>query len=125
MSAEAPKAAVMKVKIYHNPRCSKSRETLQLLHDKGIEPEIVEYLKTPPSAEELDAILQKLGIEPRDLMRKKEKPYDENDLFDKSLDRQTLIRAMVEHPILIERPIVLAGDKAAIGRPPENVLAIL
>jgi arsenate reductase len=115
----------MKVKIYHNPRCSKSRETLQLLHDKGIEPEIVEYLKTPPSAEELDAILQKLGIEPRDLMRKKEKPYDENDLFDESLDRQALIRAMVEHPILIERPIVLAGDKAAIGRPPENVLAIL
>jgi arsenate reductase len=125
MSAEAPEAAVMKVKIYHNPRCSKSRETLQLLRDKGIEPEIVEYLKTPPSAEELDAILQKLGMEPRDLMRKKEKPYDENDLFDKSLDRQTLICAMVEHPILIERPIVLAGDKAAIGRPPENVLAIL
>lgn len=115
----------MKVKIYHNPRCSKSRETLQLLRDKGIEPEIVEYLKTPPSAEELDEILQKLGIEPRDLMRTKEKPYDENDLFDKSLDRQTLIRAMVEHPILIERPIVVIGNKAAIGRPPENVLAIL
>ncbi|WP_374088258.1 arsenate reductase (glutaredoxin) [Methylomicrobium lacus] len=115
----------MKVKIYHNPRCSKSRETLQLLRDKGIEPEIVEYLKNPPSAEELDAILQKLGIEPRDLMRKKEKPYDELDLFDKSLDRQTLIRAMVENPILIERPVVVIGDKAAIGRPPENVLAIL
>jgi arsenate reductase len=115
----------MKVKIYHNPRCSKSRETLQLLRDKGVEPEIVEYLKTPPNAEELDAILQKLGMEPRDLMRKKEKPYDENDLFDKSLDRQALIRAMIEHPILIERPIVVIGDKAAIGRPPENVLAIL
>ncbi|MDD1612681.1 MAG: arsenate reductase (glutaredoxin) [Methylococcaceae bacterium] len=115
----------MKVKIYHNPRCSKSRETLQLLRDKGIEPEIVEYLKTPPSADELEEILQKLGIEPRDLMRKKEKPYDEHDLFDKSLDRQALIRAMVEHPILIERPIVIIGEKAAIGRPPENVLAIL
>ncbi|MEC4747980.1 arsenate reductase (glutaredoxin) [Methylomicrobium sp. Wu6] len=115
----------MKVKIYHNPRCSKSRETLQLLRDKGIEPEIVEYLKNPPSAEELDQILQKLGIEPRDLMRKKEKPYDELDLFDKSLDRQTLIRAMVDNPILIERPVVVIGDKAAIGRPPENVLAIL
>ena len=115
----------MKVKIYHNPRCSKSRETLQLLRDKGIDPEIVEYLKTPPSAEEIDQILHKLGIEPRDLMRKKEKPYDELDLFDKSLDRQALIRAMVEHPILIERPVVVIGDKAAIGRPPENVLAIL
>jgi len=115
----------MKVKIYHNPRCSKSRETLQLLRNKGIEPEIVEYLKNPPSAEELDEILQKLGIEPRDLMRQKEKPYDELDLFDKSLDRQTLIRAMVENPILIERPVVVIGDKAAIGRPPENILAIL
>lgn len=115
----------MKAKIYHNPRCSKSRDTLQLLRDKGIEPEIVEYLKTPPSVEELDQILHTLGIEPRDLMRKKEKPYDENDLLDKSLDRQTLIRAMVEHPILIERPIVVIDGKVAIGRPPENVLAIL
>lgn len=115
----------MSIKIYHNPRCSKSRETLQLLRDRGIEPEIVEYLKTPPSVEELDAILKKLGMEPRALMRKKEAPYDENDLLDPSLDRQTLIQAMVKFPILIERPIVVNGDKAAIGRPPENVLAIL
>ncbi|HSN23785.1 MAG TPA: arsenate reductase (glutaredoxin) [Methylomicrobium sp.] len=115
----------MSIKIYHNPRCSKSRETLQLLRDRGIEPEIVEYLKTPPSEQELDAILQKLGMEPRDLMRKKEAPYDENDLLAPSLDRQTLIQAMVRFPILIERPIVVNGDKAAIGRPPEKVLAIL
>jgi len=115
----------MSIKIYHNPRCSKSRETLQLLRDRGIEPEIVEYLKTPPSEQELDAILQKLGMEPRDLMRKKEAPYDENDLLDPSLDRQALIQAMVRFPILIERPIVVNGDKAAIGRPPENVLPIL
>lgn len=115
----------MKVKIYHNPRCSKSRETLQLLKDRGIEPEIVEYLKTPPSAQELDGILQKLGLEPRALMRKKEDAYRENGLDDQSLDRQTLINGMIEHPILIERPIVIAGEQAAIGRPPEAVLAIL
>ena len=115
----------MSIQIYHNPRCSKSRETLQLLRDRGIEPEIIEYLKAPPSVEELDAILKKLGMEPRELMRKKEAPYDENDLLDPSLDRLALIQAMVKFPILIERPIVVNGDKAAIGRPPENVLAIL
>jgi arsenate reductase (glutaredoxin) len=115
----------MSIKIYHNPRCSKSRETLQLLRDRGIEPGIIEYLKTPPSVEELDAILQKLDMQPRDLMRKKEAPYDENDLLDPALDRRTLIQFMVKFPILIERPIVVNGDKVAIGRPPENVLAIL
>ena len=115
----------MSVKIYHNPRCSKSRQTLQLLQDQGIELEIIEYLKTPPNAEELNDILQKLGMEPRDLMRKNETEYKANGLDDQTLDRQALINGMVSHPILIERPIVVAHDKAAIGRPPEAVLTIL
>ena len=115
----------MRVKIYHNPRCGKSRQTLQLLQEQGIEPEIIEYLKTPPSAEELNDILQKLGMEPRDLMRKKEAEYKASGLDDETLDRQTLINGMVNYPILIERPIVIANDKAAIGRPPEAVLSIL
>ena len=115
----------MTVKIYHNPRCTKSRQTLALLKERGIEPEVIEYLKTPPSFEELTDILDKLGIGPRDLMRKQEAEYKANGLDNDSLDQQALIQAMVDHPILIERPIVLADDKAAIGRPPENVLAIL
>lgn len=115
----------MTVKIYHNPRCSKSRQTLQLLNDQGIEPEIVEYLKSPPSADELKDILQKLDMEPRDLMRKTEAEYKETGMDDPSLDRPALIDGMVATPKLIERPIVLANDKAAIGRPPENVLEIL
>ena len=115
----------MHVKIYHNPRCGKSRQTLQLLQQQGIEPEIVEYLKTPPNAQELNDILQKLDLEPRALMRKNETQSKANGLDDTSLDRQTLITAMIEHPILIERPIVIANDKAAIGRPPEAVLTIL
>ena len=115
----------MTVKIYHNPRCSKSRETLKLLQAKGIEPEIIEYLKTPPTEQELADILDLLGLEPRDLMRKKEKEYKENGLDDESLSREQLIAAMVKFPRLIERPIVLANGKAAIGRPPENVLDIV
>ena len=115
----------MSVTIYHNPRCGKSRQTLQLLKERGIEPEIVEYLKTPPSVQELDEILQKLGMEPRDLMRKNEAEYKANSLNDIALDRASLLKAMIEHPILIERPIVIANGKAAVGRPPENVLAIL
>ncbi len=115
----------MSVKIYHNPRCGKSRQTLELIKQQGIEPEIIEYLKTPPSAQELDDILQKLDIEPRALLRKKEPDYKACGLDDLALDRQALITAMVSHPILIERPIVIAGGKAAIGRPPEAVLAIL
>jgi len=111
--------------IYHNPRCGKSRQTLALLKEKGIEPEIIEYLKTPPTATELDEILQKLGMAPRDLMRKKEAAFKDNNLADPMLDRATLINAMASHPILIERPIVLANGKAALGRPPEAVLAIL
>jgi arsenate reductase len=115
----------MNVKIYHNPRCGKSRQTLQLLREQGIEPEIVEYLKTPPSTGELDDLLQKLGMEPRELMRKHEADYKANSLNDEKLDRQALIDGMINHPILIERPIVVANGKAAIGRPPEAVLTIL
>ena len=115
----------MKVTILHNPRCSKSRQTLRLLKDRGVEPEIVEYLKTPPDAAELDRILDLLGLAPRDLMRRKEPAYRELCLADPALDRAALISAMTEHPILIERPIVLADGKAALGRPPERVLDIL
>jgi arsenate reductase len=115
----------MSVKIYHNPRCGKSRQTLQLLQEQGIEVEIIEYLKTPPSAGELNDILQKLGMEPRELMRKKETEYKAYGLDDETLDRQALINGMVSHPILIERPIVVANDKAAIGRPPEAVLTLI
>lgn len=115
----------MSIKIYHNPRCQKSRQTLQILKDQGLEPVIIEYLKTPPSAEELDTLLQTLGLEPRQLMRTKEPEYQANGLNDNSLDRQTLINAMIKYPILIERPIVVANGKAIIGRPPEAVLSIL
>ena len=111
--------------IYHNPRCSKSRATLQLLKDQGIEPRIIEYLKTPPSKDEMERILTLLGLEPRDLMRKKEPEYKEADLDDPGLTRDTLILAMLQRPKLIERPIVLAHGKAALGRPPESVLEIL
>lgn len=115
----------MTVTIYHNPRCTKSRQTLALLEKSGATPEVIEYLKTPPSAEELDAILIKLGKEPRDLMRQKELPFAALELDNATKSRAALIEAMVENPVLIERPIVLANGKAAIGRPPENVLDIL
>lgn len=113
------------VTIYHNPRCSKSRETLQLLREQGIEPVVVEYLETPPAPEQLSKILQLLGKHPRELMRQKEPEYQDSKLDDPSLSREQLIAAMHAHPILIERPIVLANGKAAIGRPPEKVLEIL
>jgi arsenate reductase len=115
----------MTVTIYHNPRCSKSRQTLELLREQGVEPEIVEYLNTPPSAKALDEILNLLGMEPRELMRRKEAEYKEQGLDDANLDRKALIAAMVTTPKLIERPIVLANGKAALGRPPEQVLDIL
>ena len=115
----------MAVTIYHNPRCSKSRATLRLLEERGIAPEIVEYLKTPPDAATLDELLTKLGLEPRDLMRRKEAPYREHGLDDETLTREALIAAMVADPILIERPIVVSGGRAALGRPPEAVLDIL
>lgn len=115
----------MAVTIYHNPRCSKSRETLALLIERGLDVEIVEYLKTPPDAATLARLLDGLGLEPRELMRRKEAPYKELSLDDPSLDRTTLIAAMVANPVLIERPIVVAGDRVALGRPPEAVLEIL
>ena len=115
----------MAVTIYHNPRCSKSRQTLQLLQDRGIEPEIVEYLKAPPSADEMDAVLAKLRIEPRALMRTKEAAYREAGMSDRQLSRRQLIELMVAIPIVIERPIVVNGARAALGRPPESVLSIL
>ena len=113
------------VTIYHNPRCSKSRQTLQLLTDKDIEPELVLYLENPPSKTVLKELLAKLNISPRELLRKGEAEYKENGLADASLSDEQLIEAMVKHPILIERPIVVNGSKAALGRPPENVLKIL
>jgi arsenate reductase (glutaredoxin) len=115
----------MSVKIYHNPRCSKSRETLKLLEEQGMQPEIIEYLKHPPTAAELQDILHKLGLKPRELMRTKETEYQANGLDDQTLSDAELIEAMIRIPKLIERPIVLANDKAAVGRPPESVLAIL
>ncbi len=115
----------MSVKIYHNPRCSKSRQTLALIKEKGVEPEIVEYLKNPPSAETLTALLSQLGLEPRQLIRRGEAIYKELKLNDTALSDDALITAMVENPILIERPIVSSGSKAALGRPPEAVLDIL
>ena len=115
----------MKVTIYHNPRCSKSRQTLELLIQQGIEPEIIEYLKTPPDKSTLKIILNLLDIKPRDLMRRKESVYKEAGLDDGDLNDEQLITAMLEYPVLIERPIVLANGKAAIGRPPESVLDIL
>jgi len=115
----------MTVIIYHNPRCSKSRATLQLLEARGVKPKIVDYLKTPPTAAELKAILKKLGMRPNELIRKGEPRYAELRLKDRELDDDALIALMVENPILIERPIVVSGGKAAIGRPPEKVLEIL
>ena len=113
------------VTIYHNPRCSKSRKALELIEKKGAKPDIVLYLRAPPDTVKLDLILRMLEMEPRDLMRKKERIYRENHLDNPALSRSELIDAMIKHPILIERPIVLTHDKAVLGRPPENVLNIL
>jgi len=111
--------------LYHNPRCSKSRATLALLREQGVEPQIVEYLKTPPDAATLRAIVDKLGIAPRDLLRTGEAEYRELGLKDAEMDDEALIQTMVQHPKLIERPILVHGDDARIGRPPEQVLEIL
>ncbi len=115
----------MLVTIYHNPRCSKSRETLNLLQSKNIEPSVVEYLKTPLSHEQISTLVSQLGFNSaRDLMRTKEEQYKALNLKDEN-DESALIAAMVEHPKLIERPIVVSNNKAALGRPPENVLSVL
>ena len=116
----------MPVTIYHNPRCSKSRQTLELLESKDITANVVNYLETPPSTNELKHILKLLGFtDPRTLMRTKESEYKDNGLDNATLPEDALIAAMHTHPKLIERPIVIANNKAAIGRPPENVLKIL
>ncbi|WP_194098120.1 arsenate reductase (glutaredoxin) [Marivivens aquimaris] len=109
--------------LWHNPRCSKSRETLALLKDNGFDPSIRLYLETPPDADELRELLTMLGITANDLARKKEKEFKDLNLA--AADEATLIDAMIAHPRLIERPILINGSKAAIGRPPENMLAIL
>ena len=115
----------MTTKIYHNPRCSKSRQTLELLSEKGVETEIIEYLNTPPDAEALEKILKGLKMEPRELMRKGQDEYKSLGLDDESLSRDALINAMIENPILIERPIVITNNGIAIGRPIDNVIKIL
>jgi arsenate reductase len=115
----------MTVTIYHNPRCSKSRATLELLEERGEEIDIVEYLETPFTAAKLKALLEKLDLNPRDIMRPSEGIFKGLGLHDPHLTDETLINFMAEHPVLIERPIVVKGAKAAIGRPPENVLKIL
>ena len=110
--------------IYHNPRCSKSRQTLSLIEEKGIQPHIVLYLEAPPSVGELKSILNKLNMSADALLRKNEAIYKELGLKDQSVSETALIKIMIEHPKLIERPIVVKGEKAIIGRPPENVLEL-
>ena len=113
------------VTIYHNPRCSKSRQTLSLLQEHGIEPEVVLYLETPPAPATITGLLKALGLSARELMRRKEAPYQEHNLGDPEKSEAELITAMHEHPILIERPIVVVGNRAVLGRPPENILELL
>ena len=115
----------MTTKIYHNPRCSKSRQTLELLNEKKIDTEIIEYLNAPPNKAEIEKILAGLNMEPRQLMRKGQDEYKALGLDDESLTRDDLITAMIENPILIERPIVITDKGIAIGRPIDNVKKIL
>lgn len=115
----------MQVTIYHNPRCSKSRATLQLLADRGVEPRVVEYLKTPPSAPELAELARALGTDARSLLRTGEAEYAELELADASLDDAAIFDTIATHPKLLQRPIVVADGQARIGRPPERVLEIL
>ncbi len=113
------------IQIYHNPRCSKSRQTLALIEEKGISPDIVLYLENTPDAATLKELLAKLGISARELLRKGEQDYKDNNLKNPELSDDELIAAMTKYPKLIERPIVVKGDKAVLGRPPENVLELL
>ena len=115
----------MSIPIYHNPKCSKSRQTLKLLEEQAIGIDVIEYLKNPPTVKKLKEVLSLLKISPRELMRKKETEYKELMLSNSNLSDKDLIESMVKHPILIERPIVLANGKAALGRPPEHVLNII
>ena len=115
----------MTVTIYHNPKCSKSRQTLALLEERGVKLKVIKYLQTPPDFVTLDDMLIKLNLEPRQIMRRKEALYTELKLNNETLDRAALIQAMVDNPLLIERPIVVANEQARLGRPPESVLEIL
>ena len=115
----------MSVTIWHNPRCSKSRQTMALLEEQGMSPKVVLYLETPPSEEEIGAVLNMLGRSPRELMRPKEAAYGEAGLDNPALTREQLIKAMTLNPSVIERPVVIKDGKAAVGRPPEDVLQIL
>lgn len=115
----------MTIQIWHNPRCSKSRETLALLEEKGINPTVYLYLDEQPSATQVSDILAKLGITPRELLRNSEAAYKEQNLKDKTLSDEYLINAMVNEPKLIQRPIVINGNQAKLGRPPEDVLEII
>ncbi|MDQ7985473.1 arsenate reductase (glutaredoxin) [Pseudomonas sp. G34] len=111
--------------LYHNPRCSKSRAALQLLEERGLQPTVVHYLDNPPSAAQLREVLDKLGLPPRQLLRSGEDEYRQLNLADQALGDDALIEAMVAHPRLIERPILITADRAVIGRPPENILELL
>jgi arsenate reductase len=113
------------IKIYHNPRCSKSRATLALLEENDITPEIIYYLDNPPTPKELNALLRKLGVGLRDILRKQEPAYEELGLGDETLSEAIVFDLVCKHPILLERPIVVSGDHAILGRPPENVLQLL
>jgi len=113
----------MSVTIYHNPRCGKSRQTLALLEERGVKPDVIEYLKTPPDRATLKRLLKLLGMTPRELLRKKEAA--EFGLDRPGLSDEQIVAGMIENPIVIERPIVVRGERAALGRPPENVLRIL
>jgi len=115
----------MAIEIWHNPRCSKSRETLKLLESNGVTPEVILYLEATPSAADIKVVLDKLEITARELLRNGEDAYKELNLKDKSLSEETLIEAMANHPKLIQRPIVINGSKAKLGRPPEDVLSII
>jgi len=115
----------MEITIYHNPKCSKSRQTLELLNERDLNPTVIEYLSNPPSHQQLDSLLRGLEMEPRDFMRRGETEYAEQNLDDESLSRDQLIAAMINTPKLIQRPVVIAGDQIVIGRPPEAVLTIL
>jgi len=113
------------IQIYHNPRCSKSRQTLALIEERGISPEIILYLENTPSVPTLKSLLKKLGISARALLRKGEQDYKDNNLSDTALSDNELLEKMVQFPKLIERPIVIKGDRAILGRPPENILTLL
>ncbi|MDP3816019.1 arsenate reductase (glutaredoxin) [Pseudomonas sp.] len=113
------------LQLYHNPRCSKSRSALQLLEERGLTPSIVRYLETPPDAEQLQELLRKLGLGPRQLLRSGEEEYQQLNLANPALTDAQLIEAMAKHPKLIERPILIVGDRAVVGRPPEKILEIL